>query len=433
MLTKALRAAAPPLLVLATLLGAATAHAAAFALFEQGAAAIGRGGAFAAGVDDPSALFYNPAALAGLDGTQLLLSPSLILFDDSFSGVDPYPGYGVEESTAQKAFPLPSFYLSRGITRGVTAAVGLTVPFGLQTDWTNSRTFSGRFVAWNSRIEQIDASAGLAAEVAPRFRLGASLNMTWSKILLERAVAAPLPGTDVAPEVGKVGLESGRETALGGTFGAQWVPSDRVSLGGTLRTGTSNEFVTPARFTYYPFTTGNHAADSTIAATLPHDQDATVKVRFPLMLLAGLQVKLTPELAAELDVNWTRWSAFDTITLALSRNPERSVVAPQAFHNAAAVRLGLEYRLDEYILRAGAYYDATPQPEWAMSPLISDTDRIGLTAGAGFRADSGLSADIYALLVMFRNRSTEFGNLNHFDGTYKPRAFIFGASLGKKW
>ena len=50
-------------------------------------------------------------------------------------------------------------------------------------------------------------------------------------------------------------------------------------------------------------------------------------------------------------------------------------------------------------LRAGAYYDATPQPEWAMSPLISDTDRIGVTAGAGFRADNDLTADVYALHV----------------------------------
>jgi long-chain fatty acid transport protein len=35
-----------------------------FALFEQGAAALGRGGAFVAGVNDASANFFNPAGLA---------------------------------------------------------------------------------------------------------------------------------------------------------------------------------------------------------------------------------------------------------------------------------------------------------------------------------------------------------------------------------
>jgi long-chain fatty acid transport protein len=430
MLRTMVRVAAPLLLAIALLPIATPAHCAGFALFEQGAAVMGRAGACAAGVDDPSALFYNPAALAGLQGTRLSISPSLILFDDSFAGVAPFPGYGVSEKTDLKTFPLPSVYLSHRLTRGVTGAVGVFAPFGLETDWTNNTRFSGRFVAWRSRIEQIDAAAALGVEVAPMLRLGAALDLTVSKVLLTRAIAAPIPGTDLAPEVGKVTVESGREKKLAGTFGIQLLPTEHIKAGVTLRTGSSNDFTAPAVFRYGAFTTGNRSEDSTIASLLPKDQDASVRVHFPLMLLAGVEAKLTHSLTAELDFNWTRWSTFDTVALILSKNPERSVYGVEQWKDASAVRLGLEYKWDEYRLRGGVYYDGTPQPSWAMSPLVSDTDRIGASLGAGYQADSGFRTDLYVLLVTFRNRSTELANLNNFNGTYKPRALILGASVG---
>jgi long-chain fatty acid transport protein len=424
------RVAAPPLLAIALAAIATSAHGAGFALFEQGAAAIGRGGACAAGVDDPSAVFFNPAALAGLPGTQLSISPSVILFDDSFAGVDPYPGYGVQEKTDLKAFPIPSVYASRSLVSGVTGALGVFAPFGLDTDWTNRSNFSGRFVAWRSRIEQIDAAAALGVEVTPKVRLGAALDLTFSKVLLRRAVAAPLPGSALAAEVGTVQMESSRQKKLAGTFGVQVLPTDNLKIGATLRTGSSNDFTTPAVFEYHAFTIGNVHADSAIAAQLPATQDASVSVHFPLMFLAGVEAKLSESVTAELDFNWTRWSTFDTVALVLSKNPERSVYALERWTDAAAMRLGLEYRWEEYRLRAGAYYDGTPQPASAMSPLVSDTDRLGFTLGAGYRGEGGFRADLYALLVTFGNRSTELANLNHFDGTYKPRAFIAGASVG---
>src|SRR5262249_44534930 len=49
----------------------AGASAASFGLFQHGARAIGQAGAFAARASDPSAIFYNPAAIAKLQNFQL--------------------------------------------------------------------------------------------------------------------------------------------------------------------------------------------------------------------------------------------------------------------------------------------------------------------------------------------------------------------------
>ena len=44
-----------------------------FDIYEQSAKAVGLGGAFIAQADDPSAIFFNPAGIVQLEGTQLSL------------------------------------------------------------------------------------------------------------------------------------------------------------------------------------------------------------------------------------------------------------------------------------------------------------------------------------------------------------------------
>ena len=49
-----------------------------FDIYEQSAEAVGLGGAFIAQADDPSAVFFNPAGIVQLEGTQLSVGVCLI-------------------------------------------------------------------------------------------------------------------------------------------------------------------------------------------------------------------------------------------------------------------------------------------------------------------------------------------------------------------
>jgi long-subunit fatty acid transport protein len=54
-------------------------YAGGFAIDEQGAAAMGRANAFSAQADDPSALFYNPAGIGQLEGTEISVGTTFIV------------------------------------------------------------------------------------------------------------------------------------------------------------------------------------------------------------------------------------------------------------------------------------------------------------------------------------------------------------------
>lgn len=431
------RARIGALLALFLALGAGTAHGAAFALFEQGAAAIGRGGAYVAGANDPSALFYNPAALAGIPGTQIYAAPSLIFFDDSYAGEPPYPGYGATGETAAEKFLIPAFYASHELAKGLTAAAGVSAPFGLQTDWTASPQFAGRFLSQLARVEQVDGNAALAAEVCPGFRLGAALNVSATKVKLQRALASPLPGLPYSGELGSVYLESDRKYDAGLTLGAQALAGENLKIGLVFRTAYAADLTAPAVFTWNAIHTGNLHEDSLIVSQLPKNQDASTTIHFPTLLMGGLEYAVTPRLKVEADVDWSRWSTVDTLVIDFADTPSLQSRTPLLFKNAVAVRAGFEYDLwepaagsaDALKLRGGAYYDQSPQPSSTLNPILSDTDRWGLSAGLGY-AQGSVKVDAYALLVMFANRSTEQASVLGLDGTWKPRAFIVGLGLG---
>ena len=64
--------------VLISLALSTTAFAAGFALYETGARGTALGGAMIARADDPSALFFNPAGITQLPGTQTLFGLTMI-------------------------------------------------------------------------------------------------------------------------------------------------------------------------------------------------------------------------------------------------------------------------------------------------------------------------------------------------------------------
>ena len=99
----------------------------------RGARATGRAGAFTAGVDDASALYYNPAGMADIDDWSFLVDGALVLqragYDRVDSGGNPQP----HVDGSMNVLPIPTLALTwkpRQIKgRWVTFGFGVWVPY----------------------------------------------------------------------------------------------------------------------------------------------------------------------------------------------------------------------------------------------------------------------------------------------------------------
>jgi len=81
--------------------------------------------------------------------------------------------------------------------------------------------------------------------------------------------------------------------------------------------------------------------------------------------------------------------------------------------------------------RFGYVFDESPQPEEAVSPLLPDADRNGVTIGYGHNGP-GLGFDVALMYLDFkeRSRNRSFDDLEPtFFGTYKTQAYLLGVTV----
>ena len=121
--TRALAAA-----LAACILGPVPAHAAGFAIFEQGARGMGFAGAFTAQANDPSAIFHNAAGIAFLKGKQFYLGGTLIRPSSTFTGADPFPGASVTEKGDTGLLVPPAAYYTQQFSERLVFGIGLHTP-----------------------------------------------------------------------------------------------------------------------------------------------------------------------------------------------------------------------------------------------------------------------------------------------------------------
>ncbi len=83
-------------------------------------------------------------------------------------------------------------------------------------------------------------------------------------------------------------------------------------------------------------------------------------------------------------------------------------------------------------LRFGYYYDETPQPTEAVSPLLPDNNRHGISLGIG-KSWGQFRADLFGLYLVMPDRETEGINRDGFEGTYANNVEIAGLTLGYRY
>ena len=406
-------------------LAAAPAFPAGFSIFAQGAKASGMGLAFTAVADDPSAVFYNPAGLGWQKHFSAQVGGSVLSkVTGEFEGSNPFPGtgFGVEEQH-KTSFLLPTFYAVLPLTSTVNFGLGINAPYGLGFRWDDAEQFSGRFIAQNAVIQTADVNPVLSFQLAPTFSIAAGADYRLSKVTLERNRAAINPFTQSAVDVAHIKLDSDLQDnhGWGWNAGLLWKPVPLLSLGASYRSSIEVVYDGEGKFT--PRRTGNPAFDAAVAATLPQGKEkVAVTIEFPASANFGLALSLPADFQVSLDADWTEWSSFDELLIDFENAALPDLDRQTQWEDSWAYRAGLEKKFGAFAVRAGYYFDDSPQPLADVGPILADADRNAYTLGFGYDTERW-GVDISDIYIDFKNRDTRGEpNNDQFFGRYSEAA-----------
>jgi len=405
-----------------------------YGIYEQGAAVLGMGGAGSVSVSDPSALFFNPAAMTGLAGTQLYGGGSFLQTMTSFAGVAPYPGFGVvEEMEPQRSFPA-NVYLTHRYAGAWALGLGYNSPFGLKTDWKNTDQFTGRYIVTHAELRTYNYSVGAARDLGKKWSLGFGGNLVYTRtILINRHFIAAPGGGGGQLEVANFALTSNPTPGYGWNAGLTWKPAASWKVGATYRGRVVVHADGDANITQYP--SGDAQVDALVAASLPPDQPASTVIRLPAIGALGVAWNWGSAWTFEGDAVYTAWSAFKDIPLYFQNSTASNELIVENYDDSFQFRVGAETRRQAFTYRFGYYFDQAAAPTESVSPTLPDADRHGATLGLGmgFGADKRLRLDVYQLAVFVQNRKTEGVNRDGYEGEYKSFASATGLSLAYRW
>lgn len=444
--------------ILTSLSGTATlAVAAGLKVNEQGAKAMAMGNAFTAQADDPSALFYNPAGIAFLTGTQVSLGSTIIYVPSTeFTGTTPLSGDApngigstpVYEKSKNDIFIAPAMYATYSFeTVPLSLGFAINAIYPLAKSWDDSSVFRNQIM--NIAVKPINFQPTVAYRLdSLNLAVAAGVDVTHAIVSMQTmpyfADSANSAGSpnNKAYEAGLMGLD-GTATDVGYNFGLKWKPLPNLSFGAAYRSeidlhikGDANFLATsPAGFSAIGMTTGATSAYSRSRAV----STVSTTIVLPDSIALGVAWQPTDKLTLEFDAERTGWSSmkkleftFDSPQFNNFNNKPKTLDWKDVWCYKAGGQYALNKNLD---LRIGYMYDKNPIPDSSLGPLLPDADRHSFSIGQGIHNDIA-SLDLAYMWTHFMDRTVsnqDMTNLLGANGTYKSDVHLFGASITVKF
>jgi long-chain fatty acid transport protein len=289
-------------------------------------------------------------------------------------------------------------------------------------------------------LQTLNASACLAYAPNEQWSFAAGPDLMWAKVKLENHTLAIVPGGGGGTvDVADVALESDFTTAAGWNAAVLYLPAPRTRVGAYYRSKIVNH-LDDARAKFTQIATGNATFDALVAAQLPPAQGVSTVMHFPAMWSLGTSFEPSPAWTVEADFIYFEWSVFRDLPIRFDLTPSRDVTRIEDYDDSWQIRTGAEYRRGALACRAGYYFDKSPAPTEAVTPLLPDADRHGVSLGLGWTlgTDKRWSVDAYEL-GLFVNRRYGYAAspgevaTDNFHGDYRTFVNMTGIGLGYRW
>lgn len=417
------------------LLGAAQTHAGGFQLNETSASGLGSASAGgAAAAEDAAAMWSNAASLSKLSSRQAvgaihLIKPS-IKFRDGGSTPAAQQGLGGDGGDAGGLNVVPSFYLAMPIDSRWAVGLGVTVPWGLVTDYGDG--WIGRYQGDKSDIQTLNLNPAVSWKPAAGIAVGFGLNaqrmqatftndVNYSGALLSAAAAAGVaPGSATfnaiaaaTPGLSSQAVIKGDDNAFGWNAGVLWDLAPQHRMGVSYRSAMRYHITGNARFTNPSVavagplgpTVGALAAG--VNAQALNDTAVSADVKLPPIANLSYFGSVSSAWDVMADLQWTGWSSIQTLTF-VRANGSVLQSTPENFKDAWKLAVGFNHRPGgAWTWRGGMAYDQSPVRDAYRTPRLPDADRVWLTAGAQYRPTADWRFDVGAAYLWVRSASID--------------------------
>ena len=373
---------------------------------HQTARGLGLSNAMTAGVNDASAVYYNPAALSEVPGDNLLMSGTYVNLQNSVENS------GRKSTNKHDDSFLASFFANYHIPGSdFTLGIGTYTPFGLATTY-DSDAFT-RFAATHTELKTIYVTPALSWNPSNYFSFGAGLSFVHSSGVFSRALCLD-PISFCTQPLGLEGTVRITDTAdaFAYNLGLLVKPTDNLKFGFSYRSRVDLRF-------------DNADAKFGGAFSTPTVKAHVSPLPLPPVIDAGLFWQITPSWGAEFVYEYTRWSEFKNFTATFSPTtiflplgaPIPGFQLPQDWKNTSTLRLGSYYALNtNWELRGGLAVEQTPIPNKTLNPAIPDADKLTLNAGVGYKWDK-FSVDLGYMAVFYKTRKVTNDELEGLPAT----------------
>jgi long-chain fatty acid transport protein len=395
-----------------------------FAVYTQGASSLGQGAATIAHLDDPSAIFFNPALINKLEGTQVELGTTLIFPSRKFKS--DYSGETFK--TERQVFYPSTFFITHKFNDKISAGLGVFNPFGLGTKWPDD--WEGRYITTNSEMQTFNFNPVISFQVTPYLALAAGVDVLLLDATLEKKInlSAFVPGL---PDGGQ--KLKGDGTGIGYNLGILVEPHKDISIGASYRSKIKVDVKGDVTHDGIPVL---------LISNFPNT-GAKTNITLPQQVHVGVYYKGLYPLTFEVGLRWEGWHSYDELRIDLDQPIAGSTtsISEKDWEDTYSANIGVKYQLTESVaLLAGYLYGGNPIPDRTFEPSIPDANAHLFTIGTDVKHKSlrfGLAYGYQKL--QNRNKNNLVGDpvtgvpATRANGEYKSDLHMIGVSLTYKF
>ena len=432
-----------------------------FAIYELGARAAALAGAFSARADDATAIYYNPAGMAFLDGFRI--KPNIQFSSLKTTAFSPYSDTNFTTDLLQIQ---GLYYFTWSLGDKLTFGFGRFTPYSTDTEWNGE--WPGNSACISSQLTTYYYRPALAVKLMPGLALGVGIDFVFSKVEWSHNLRFPnetiLPGSD------PLYMDSRHYTkgnGIGFVTGLLWKIGKKLQVGGkyqhkvNIDAKGNNTFHDPFRGGGYgsmPGPDNKLVSIYTLMQSYFQVQDVTFRVALPTEMVLGLMFAPMDKLMLLLDFQWSQWSEamkweFQSDKTGGDLSPEFKEqyadffgITPDygiqsadlSWKDTWSIKFGMEYHLSQALsLRVGYAYHPSAFENKAIHPVIPDLDSNIISLGMGIEGslfsewdDKKLNDFYLDLFVQYMFTNDQTSSLSGFDFSYNADRLVFGAGVG---